>query len=202
MADQIIVQSDNRNVYIQETTPASPLPYLAMVSQSYYRPQGNYGSVNTVVTAVQYFTLLYVPYRTTLDRIGMRTSATSYSGTGISRLGIYANNNGLPSTLIADYGTITSTAASTNYEININETLNAGLYWLSFAQQTAPTSGGWLGVLTAAAQQNYQGLPVSLTSAQSALTGYQQSGITTAFANVTGVLTQSTSSPAPFVRAL
>jgi hypothetical protein len=175
------------------------IPFLPMISQSYYRPQGNYAAVSGILSR-QYFTLLYVPYVTTIDRIGIRTSS-SYSGTGISRLGIYADSQGVPGLLISDFGTLATDASSTNYEISVLQTLNAGFYWLSFAQQTSPTTISYQGISSVAASQNYHGLPVTLSATGGSNTGYQQDNITGSFVNITSTLTQSTTSLTPYVRA-
>jgi hypothetical protein len=74
---------------------------------------------------------ILIPESKTYDRIGFRT-AGSFSGTGIARIGIYNNLNGRPDTVLLDAGTVSHTAADTNYEITISQTLGAGFYWLAF----------------------------------------------------------------------
>ena len=85
------------------------------------------------------FTPIFFPTTTTLDRISILTGST-FSGTGLVRLGIYQNTNGAPNTVILDAGTVAPTAASTAYEITINQTLSAGLYWLAVNSITAASS--------------------------------------------------------------
>ena len=74
-------------------------------------------------------TPLIVPKRITLDRIGLRVAAPA-SATQ-SRLGIYADNgNVFPSRLVLDAGTVDVTTAGFKF-IEINQTLEPGLYWLA-----------------------------------------------------------------------
>jgi len=183
-------------------TPVAPVvPYLEMVSGSYYRPQGNYAAT-TAVTSTQYFSPLFVPFDRTFDRIGIRTASSTFTGTASVRLGIYANGGGLPTTLVADYGTVSPSTSSTNFELTISQSLTAGFYWLSCDVQTAPGTGQWQGLTAAAASQSYQNLPVTLTTTGGANMGYSQTGITGAFASVSGSLTQATAGPVAFVRAV
>lgn len=85
----------------------------------------------------------YVPFflgaTTTFDRIAIVTAST-FSGSGVIRLGIYNNSNGKPSSLAFDAGTVSPTANSTTYAITINQTLNAGWYWSAFVPQTVATT--------------------------------------------------------------
>jgi hypothetical protein len=85
---------------------------------------------------------IYVSGSTTFDRIACRTGA-GFSGTAAVRLGIYANSNGKPTTVVLDAGTVSCTAASTTYEITINQTLAEGWYWLAFNSQTNATTNNF-----------------------------------------------------------
>jgi hypothetical protein len=90
------------------------------------------------------FTPIFFPTTTTLDRISILSGST-FSGTGLVRLGIYQNTNGAPDTVILDAGTVAPTAANTAYEITINQTLSAGLYWLAVNSITAATTNTIVG---------------------------------------------------------
>jgi hypothetical protein len=77
----------------------------------------------------------------TFDRISCATGGT-FSGTATVRMGIYNHSatTGKPTTVYLDAGTVSCTAASTTYEITINSTPPAGLYWLAWNAQTAATT--------------------------------------------------------------
>jgi hypothetical protein len=86
------------------------------------------------------YTPIYIPVSTTFDRIAMRTSAT-FVGSAVCRLGIYNNSSSdQPSTVLLDAGTVSPTAATTNYEITISQTLSQGWYWLAINCQTAAST--------------------------------------------------------------
>jgi hypothetical protein len=76
---------------------------------------------------------LFINQSITIDRIGAECTAAVASST--YRLGIYsANSNGVPTSLILDAGTI-DTSSTGLKTITINQTLNAGFYYLAFIYQ-------------------------------------------------------------------
>ena len=110
---------------------------LPLYSGYYYRTPNSTIAYNTLTAGRTYFSPIYIPATTTLDRIAMRT-ASNFSGSGLFRLGIYNNDsNGKPSTVLLDAGTVTPTAASINYTITINQELSKGFYWLAMNSITA-----------------------------------------------------------------
>jgi hypothetical protein len=136
---------------------------------------------------------------TTFDRIAIRTSS-SYSGTATVRLGIYNNTSGIPATLVLDAGTVSCTAASTVYEITINQTLTAGFYWLAFCQQgTEPGSPNYTGIIGSAATGNPY-LPAAASPLGTLLNGYYQSSVTGAFATATSLVNNTGLTPTTWVR--
>jgi hypothetical protein len=64
------------------------------------------------------------------------------------RLGIYNDNGDQPGTLVLDAGTVSPTAASTNYEITIDQALSKGLYWLATVSQTNAATNSYFSMLT------------------------------------------------------
>jgi hypothetical protein len=102
-------------------------------------------TARTMTVNTTSFSPFYVPVSTTFDRIAIRTEST-FSGSAVVRLGIYNNDsNDRPSTVLLDAGTVAPAAASTNYEITINQTLSAGWYWLAANSQTAATTNTYSG---------------------------------------------------------
>lgn len=77
----------------------------------------------------------------TFTRIGIETGPGNATASTMN-LGIYASGtDGLPSTLVLDAGAVSpTTAASTYYEIIINQTLAAGRYWLAVLPTSAAMS--------------------------------------------------------------
>lgn len=94
-------------------------------------------NVDSVVARTCY-TPIYLP-SCTLDRLTVRTQ--SWSGNYTVRLGIYNNSNGKPSTVLLDAGTVSATAANTDYSVTINQAVSAGWYWLAANNQVQVTAG-------------------------------------------------------------
>jgi hypothetical protein len=143
---------------------------------------------------------IYVDSTTSFDRLAVRTAST-FVGSTTARLGIFNNTNGLPSTVVLDAGTVAVTAASTIYEITISQSLDAGFYWLCFAQQgTAPTTGTYIGTAAGGAQfQNYYIVSQTAPNASGTF-GYFQNSVTGAFATASSP-TSVTTAPHVWIRA-
>ena len=187
-----------KDVYDFAALKGSILNYRSGV---YYRAAYSFTPSDfTAVLNRTYYTPIYVPSTTTLDRIAITTSAT-FSGTGTVRLGIYKDSGGIPSTVVLDAGTVSPTAASTIYEITISQSLNAGFYWLAFCQQgTAPTLGTYP-VAGAGSRLSSNIITGFSSPTANCLTGYIQSSVTGAFATAGTLSTASGSSFLVWVRA-
>jgi hypothetical protein len=122
----------------------SKTPMAKFRSGFYYKTHLSPNTTASRLANQTSFTPIFFPTTTTLDRISILSGST-FSGTGLVRLGIYQNTNGMPSTLILDAGTVAPTAANTAYEITINQTLSAGLYWLAVNSITAATTNTIVG---------------------------------------------------------
>lgn len=97
-----------------------------------------------VITAgVMRLVPIYLDVRTRFDRIAGELATASANST--LRLGIYAHDDdtGRPSTLILDAGTIDGTGSTGVLTITIDETLEAGTYWLACASQGAGAGAAW-----------------------------------------------------------
>lgn len=174
-------------------------PVLKQQSGTYRRTASQQDSSQSVSNNRIYYTPIFVDSTTSFDRLAMRTG-TTFSGTSTVRLGIFANSDGLPSTLILDAGTVTATAATTIYQITISQSLDTGFYWLAFAQQgTAPTTAVYFGAASSGtfAQNGYmmnQATPSSIL-----YNGYFESS-SGAFSNASS-LTGTASVPYTWIRA-
>jgi len=176
-----------------DTTMFAQLPYLAKQSQKYYRTMLN-GVTPAAVSStedVTHYTPIYFPNSCTLDRIVCRTGST-FSGTATVRLGIYNNTNGLPSTVLLDAGTVSATAASTDYSITISQAITGGWYWLAFNSQTNATTNTFQSVVATNGSGGNGDLGGNSTSG-SLISGYTQNTVTGAFATATSLSAASTS---------
>ena len=161
---------------------------FGFTSGNYYRGRGALLCLTPVVNNTDYFPIS-ITRTNTFDRIAIQTAGT-YAGTGTVRLGIYNNDSatGKPSTVVLDAGTVSTTAASTVYQITISQSLSAGNYWIAFNMQTAATTSDYIGVTTSTA--NNLGYVQSTTGAISPpdAGAWRQTGVTGAFATA-GTLT-------------
>lgn len=109
-------------------------------TNAYYGPSMAYPTSSTQPTANRvFYTPFYITGTKTFDRIAIRTG-TSFSGTATIRLGVYNNLDGAPSTVKFDAGTVLCTAANTQYDITISQTLTAGWYWFAVKSDTVATT--------------------------------------------------------------
>jgi hypothetical protein len=164
-----------------------------MVSTYYYKtPSGN-SSQTWAVNRTAYVPI-FIPESTTLDRIGIRTGA-SFSGTATVRIGIYNSANGQPSTVSLDAGTVSATAAGTNYQITINHTLSAGLYYLAQNSQVAATTNNYV-----SANASYLQMPVGTTISSGIPTGWLQDVTVTGGFATAATLTLNGNTPDVWIR--
>lgn len=131
------------------TTALAAASSFGFVSGRYHiSGTGYHSSAGTNITMSTANRCFYIPIligvQTTFDRIAARTAST-FSGSGVWRLGIYNNANGAPSSLVLDAGTVSPTAASTVYPITINQTLSIGWYWLAVCAQTVASTNSIFG---------------------------------------------------------
>jgi hypothetical protein len=85
----------------------------------------------------------------TLDRIAIAVQTVGGTGS-VCRLGVYADNSGLPSSLIADFGTVDTAGSTGQKTLTISQAISKGVVWLCVAAQvgTAPVLRGASGTIT------------------------------------------------------
>lgn len=135
--------------------------WIEYQSGYWYSAVGEMSTTTLTTNNRCYFLPIRVNTATTFDRISCLTSAT-FSGTSTWRLGIYSpKTDGRPYNVVLDAGTVSCTAASTSYEITINQTLQPGNYFIAGAVQSlatttnmvtiaGPTRSNWNAPFTAA----------------------------------------------------
>jgi hypothetical protein len=94
-----------------------------------------------------HFAPIFIPATQSIDRIGLR-SGSLWSGTGTIRLGLYNHDysTGKPTTVVLDAGTFVATAASTNYQITVSQSLPAGIYWTAVNVTSSATTNGFANI--------------------------------------------------------
>jgi hypothetical protein len=175
-------------------------PFVKRASNIYFASPMQGAVSSNVVNQTAYYTPIYIDQTTTVDRILVRTGST-FSGTATVRLGIYNNDvsTGQPSTVLLDAGTISATAASTNYQITISQSLSAGFYWVVMCQQgTAPTTPGYFTNAAGSTSNNFY-LFTTASPGLNVTVGFSQTSVTGAFSTV-GTLNNSTLVPYVWLR--
>ncbi len=122
------------------------IPAFSYVTGRFYRSPAVNVLTSTFAPVVDrtYYMPFYVRQNNTFDRIGF-VSGSTFSGTGVVRLGIYNDTDGFPSTVVLDAGTVSVTALNTTYTITISKTLPVGWYWLAFNSQTVGSVNSFYG---------------------------------------------------------
>lgn len=171
------------------------------IPSTYYitTPHSSYANITATLSRTNYVSI-YVNKTTSFDRIAV-TTASTFVGTAVVRLGIYANDKvtGQPSTLILDAGTVSPTASNTVYQITISQSLDAGFYWLAINTQTAASTNNFIGNTASQGVYNVY-MPYKPSPTSSFATGWREESITGAFTTA-GTLLQLGSTPTAFLRA-
>lgn len=158
-------------------------PFLvATVSQYFISSDDAWGSqAGFQQNQVQYVPV-YLP-AATYDRIAIRSGA-SHSGTSTVRLGLYnAGSDGKPSTVVFDAGTVAVNAASTNFEITINQTISAGYYYLAGVNQSANNT-----FIAYGSGDSPPSVRIGTGLNANYFTGFHQTGVSGAFATATNLV--------------
>jgi hypothetical protein len=177
------------------------VPQFPYVTGRFYRSQ--YPSALTSATTslpinTTYYTPVYISATNTFNQIAIIAGA-SFVGSATVRIGIYNNNDGSPSTVLLDAGTVNPTTASTTYAITISQTLNSGWYWFAFNCQAVGTTNTYYGNNTSAWLPWNLGL-VGVGS--NAISGYSQAAtVTSGFATASTLTVFSASLPTVALRS-
>ncbi len=143
--DQVLTADSTAATGMKWAAPAASgaEPLLSLEASGYYigRTLTTTASTVFITVARTYYIPIYLP-AATYDRITMRSG--EYAGASTIRMGLYnaSATTGLPTTVIFDAGTVSLTAANTNYEVTISQTLNAGYYYLAINCQVKISGDG------------------------------------------------------------
>ena len=99
------------------------------------------GSIDTRTTNEDrgFYVPMPIPRSLTVDRIGIEVTSSA-TGSPVLRLGIYADDDGVPGALLVDAGTVDASSPGFK-EATINQALTAGMVWLFCAQQGGTSNG-------------------------------------------------------------
>jgi hypothetical protein len=183
--DTVLTADSSTATGLKWATLASALdPLFNLKATGYYVRNGasTTNGTATLTNNVAYYMPVYLS-ASSYDRISCRTE-NSFSGTATIRLGLYNADatTGKPTTVVFDAGTVSCTAANTNYEITISQTVTAGWYFIAFNTQSNATVNNFSSVSSANAIVS--GILPTYSSIQSSTTSsyYTQTGVTGAFA--------------------
>jgi hypothetical protein len=139
-------------------------------------------SQDNPVEDTTYYMPIYLPGYA-IDRLSIRTGA-AFSGTATVRLGLYnaSSTTGKPTTVYLDAGTVSCTAASTNYEITVSNTPTAGYYYFAFNMQTSAATPEFAAFNNAQIIPNMYSPTTSTVNTTTYQHVYTETGITGAFA--------------------
>lgn len=157
-------------------------PFLDFISQNWYSAPGiPIVQTNSWVVNRSYYTPIYLNKTVTFDRIGIATGGSFASSSATVRLGIYnSDSTGKPSTLILDAGTVSPSAANTNYAVTIAQTLSAGQYFLAANAQSITGSAAYM-YAGISPTTNYSNFPLSSSTSALYTCGWFEDSVTGAF---------------------
>ncbi|OUL36353.1 hypothetical protein BV372_08010 [Nostoc sp. T09] len=113
---------------------------------------------------------MFIPKNITIDRLWLRVQSAVTSS--LTRLGIYNNLNGLPSSLLVDAGEIDTSSPATKEAI-ISTFLGIGWYWIASNCSVSPNI---LAAATMMGMEHFLGFPSTYLSP--AAYCYMQSSVT------------------------
>ena len=165
---------------------APTVPFLKPISAQYYPSLALAVSAAgdaAVVFQRTYYAPFYVPETTTYNQMLLQIG-NSYNGTGVTRMGIYNETQGKPSTLVLDAGTVACTTATAGNaaSITISQSLSPGMYFLAANSQTN-VAGNFMFCCDSSATERlgiFYGLPNPYNGTPQI--GYYQTGVAGAFA--------------------
>lgn len=113
--------------------PPVSVPYGEFQSAGrWVYPWGTIASRNLVLNRLTLIPV-YNPLGRSFDRVGISVGTASLAG-AVARCGVYADANGIPGNLIAEFGTLPADAVA-NPTLVISQFLPAGIIWYALTVQ-------------------------------------------------------------------
>lgn len=109
----------------------------------------------------------------TVDRLAVDITVAGEAGS-LVRLGIYADNAGVPGALVLDAGTVAGDGTPGIKEAVVSQALAAGVYWMGAAVQAAPTTQPTLRICAGLVPTTQSG---TLSTLSQTWGGYSQTGV-------------------------
>lgn len=113
----------------QKLVEVAPPYAIGLVANRYYSAPYDTIAASAITINIIYLVPVYIPARTTITKLGFQVTTAASAG-GLARLGIYRAQNGAPSDLIIDAGTVATTTTGAK-EITINTRLDSGTYFIA-----------------------------------------------------------------------
>jgi hypothetical protein len=113
-------------------------PMVGQQSGRWYGPAGSTANVLLMVNDRLYLQPFVVQRRRIPVAIGVNVAGGGSAG-ALLRFGIFADADGIPTTLVIDAGTVAATSVSVA-SASLSTLLEPGLYWLAIAAQGAPAT--------------------------------------------------------------
>lgn len=155
------------------TAPGSAgVPLLGRTPSGYYVSQPGTLSLATVANSRLQVQPFLFSATTVLNQAAIEVTVAGDAGSLI-RLGAYADNNGLPGDLIADWGTLVGDNPA-SLGLTINQVLSAGVYWIGCAVQNAPSVQPTMRLIS----QSLISVPSSAPYTTVHNSGYGRNGVT------------------------
>lgn len=113
---------------------------VGLLASGYYYFTHSPSNTTTATTTTGRLRLVpwYLPNAITINRIGAEVTSPGDAGSKF-RIGIYADSNGIPGSLVLDAGTINGDSATVQ-EITVSQFLAPGAYWIGGATQVVTTT--------------------------------------------------------------
>lgn len=191
-AGQVLTVNSGATAPEWKTPAGSSDPYLTNKTAGRWMTpllaDKGFGSNAASIVGRTCYTPIYLP-NCTLDRIAVRTQ--TFTGQYTTRLGIYNNTDGKPSTVLLDAGTVLANAGNSDFTITINQTITAGWYWLAANTQVEVVAGTreFLSTTSGAGKPQFFSDLGGPGFAQAS--GFIQTGVTGAFATASPTVTDT-----------
>ena len=179
--DQVLAKNSNTDMDFKWVGSATNLPmpdsgyYISNVSTTW--GDGLAAMAGGLTNDQMYLVPIFISEDMTIDRIAIEVTTAAASST--VRLGLYSSTDSVPSTLIADFGTVSSATTGVK-ELTVSQAVSKGLIWAAYVCSNSSS------VRLRQIQDGYQTLTYGSTVAHMfANCSYTETGVTGALPDPT-----------------